>query len=1105
MVGTAIEASLPCTWAEELRSTTQTAPTDDNSTGPYDRQLAHNLQKLDSASPTDRAGAAEALGFLRAYSAEKALIRRLQDQAAEVRRQAAMALAWCGGREAVPALLAALRDDDWAVRQSAHVSLTNLTGMEFPFNALASNDERNKQITVWRNWWTTVPKDRPPKEVLELLNRDGTTNSPDTSQGERIQWRSERALRALGTLGGQGATEAVLSVLGDKPPEKPTFRPMVRAGIRSLGRLQDPQALHALVGYLDNTMWARAAADALGDFGDRHAVGPLLKAYPKFAKQLDGKYPEHVPDDDNWGGPPSDIAEDRMLETPYWISYALCRLPLDDPADRRQLRQLAPLIMANLPRDHDRAMLYEPGAPAMLTRHLMEKSGLRQEACEHAFELLGQPRRASKPQACPTWPVPPGYPAQSSEEREAICASTWLPVLCTNADDVPRLIQLLEHEEGWVRINAAKALAWLGDQRAIEPIFRLLSQAKAEADYGYCGTFKFDEYNDPTPRWREAFVRALGLLGAQQHTAMLVRILKDDHSSLGVRYAAAQALGDLLARGGNADAVTALREAAADHVFESVRHLARDTLKQKEIPLPLVSPSLPNTKPIRQVNQKEPSSNVLEAIVFLKGDNLMHNDVGTVELADRWRRTYVYTDPGPAYRPARNLHILQPPRPDGTVTPLTRFDDGYVADPEISWDATEMIFSRRGEDDPWWHVWRIKLDGTGLEQVTEGPHHDVGPAYLPDSRIVFSSTRSGIRDEYHGYQCNALYVMNRDGSGIERIATNAGRDNEPTVLADGRVAFCRLEMFYARIKTELTLHAVHPDGTQDVVLYGPARRDYWHGLDYGPRSRLGRVENPTMFGVLRMTQPQAMPDGQQIVVATQAGLALVGGRRDTEQIVTPDNKTRVYTTPFPLPDGRLLCAAAPKEFDRQKIDLGLYLVDPESRNVELIYNDPATADFEARPVLARRPPMMHSQCCNPNEYTGRFVCQSVFTTREPEVPQRGRLIRLIEGMPVVGRHSTHTNAWPIWKNHHGLFARVLGTFPLASDGSFSVEVPADRLMHFQVLDSDRRVVGKSTDVDLPAWRRNQVVCRLSRRPAHNHARQRPACITCRTGPTPAQR
>ena len=114
-----------------------------------------------------------------------------------------------------------------------------------------------------------------------------------------------------------------------------------------------------------------------------------------------------------------------------------------------------------------------------------------------------------------------GYPEQSSEEREAICASTWLPVLCTESDDVPRLIGLLAHEEGLARINAAKTLAWQGELRAVEPIAQLLRQAKAEADYGYCGTFKFDEYNDPTPRWREAFVRALGLLDGQEHTAPL--------------------------------------------------------------------------------------------------------------------------------------------------------------------------------------------------------------------------------------------------------------------------------------------------------------------------------------------------------------------------------------------------------------------------------------------------------------------------------------------------------------------------------------------------------------------------------------------------------
>ena len=1030
--------------------------------GPYQRQLAEQLSRLGSEKTSVRAGAAEALGFLRAYSAESALIDRLADKSADVRRQVAMALAWCGSREAVGSLLAALDDNDWITRQAAHVSLTNLTGMEFPFDSTAPLQQRAMQGRRWRAWWIDVPPDQPPADVLELLTRPEKVAQTELDEPHDVpgpvEWRVERGLRALGTLGGEGASQAILDCLGAEPATAANWRPAVRAGIRALGRLRDPAGFAALVGWLDNTMWARCAAEALGDFGDPRAVPALLAAYPRYAKQFGGQYPAHVPADDNWGAPPSDVAEDRMLETPYAISYALCRLPLDRPETQGTLRLLAPLVMANLPRDHDRFMLYELAVPGLLTRHLMQHSGLRQEASEHAFEVLGQSRRVKKPADVPEWPKPPSAAGITSEQREAICISTWLPVLCVDKADLPRLVALLEHEEGWVRINAAKTLALLGDRRAVAPIFRRLSQAKSEADYGYCGTFKFDEYNDPAPRWREAFVRALGLLAANQHTGLIVQILNDERSTLGVRYAAAQALADLLHHPKHEEAITALAEAAAEHPFESIRHLARETLRLHGVSRSRTaqpssqSPEMPTT-----ATRAEPGE--LKAIVFIKGDNTIPNDVGTVELADRWRRTYVYTDPGPVYRPGRNLYVLRPPTPEGEVMPLTRFADGYVADCELSWDGTQVIFSRRGQEDPWWHVWRIRVDGSELEQLTDGPYHDVGPAYLADDRIVFSSTRSGIRDEYHGYQCNALYVVNPDGTQMKRIATNAGRDNEPTVLSDGRIAFCRLEMFYARIKTELTLHAVHADGTQDVVLYGPERRTFWHNLDYGPRSRIGKVENPLTFGVLRMTQPQAMPDGRRILMATQGGLALIGPLRDRETIITPDNKTRVYTTPFPLPDGRVLCASTTKEFDHSKIDLGLYLLDPAAQTLERLYNDPATADFEPRPVMARPAPTRQPTRTKSDSDTGRFVCTSVFATQEKEVTARGRLVRLIEGMPAVGRHSTQTNLWPIWKNHHGLFARVLGTVPLAADGSFCVDVPADRLMHLQVLDSDRRVVG----------------------------------------------
>ncbi len=1136
--------------------------------GPFDRQVAENLAKLESDSATVRAGAIEALGFLRAYRVEPQLITALGDDAAEMRRQAAMALAWCGSRGAVEPLLGALGDDDWLVRQAACISLGNLTGLEFDFDATGSPASRAKQIQAWKTWWASVPADRPSQEVLALLQGGKNLASgqrvaasttyrgpPDvlvdgeigpaywqtkfvkppqwvcldlgeerefgrvvvhqysnkfvmtgyelavsldnktfdvvaearektpvelvvefpkrkaryvriTSFGsvnptypctflevevgdaprrpdgtvDSIAWRLERGVRALGALGGEGSTEAILEVLGDAPPTRTPLRPTVRNGIRSLGRLGDEAGFQALVALLDDTMWARNAADALGEFGDPRAVPALLAAYDRYSKDLKGANPKEVPRDDVMGFP----SEDRMLETPYSIAYALCRLPIDRPEDRAELRRLAPRIMANLPGDHDTFFLYEPEVGHLLTRCLMEQTGLRQEACEVAMTLLGQPRRVPSPDESIEW-----------FQFAPYWTASRLPAVCTEREDVPRLLALLGHEEGWVRLNACKTLAWIGDPSAIEPIADILKKTPPEAAFGYNGTFKNEEYDDPAPRWREGLIRALGLLGAHKYTGLIVKILNDENSVADVRHAAAEALDDL----GNDEALAALNHAATDHGVFCVRHIARDALRSRGLPVP--GKGMTHTAR----NEQQPSTETVqglddvEAVVFIQGSNSIPNTLGTVEQADRWRATYAVTDSGPAYRPGRNLFVLRPPTPEGKVTPLTRFADGYVAEPEISWDGKQVIFSYRGQDDPWWQVYRINVDGSELTQLTEGPYHHVGANYLPDGRIICATTRSGIRDEYHGYPCTVLCVMNADGSGMQPIATNIGRDNEPAILNDGRVVFSRLEVFYSRNKTELTLHAMHPDGTQDVVLYGPERRQYWRNLDHGPKSPADGQEAPLTHRVTRPTQPQAMPDGRNIVVSTQGGLVLIGSKRTEETHITPDYKEWAYTTPFPLPDGMLLCAATPKVEEREKVDLALYLLDPATGERQLLYNDPAVADFEARPIITRRQPRLQPSTKSRNPYAGRFLCSSVFATQEAEVLERGRFVRLIEGVPVIARHSTHTNPWEVWKNHGGTFARVLGTAPLAPDGSFFVEVPADRLMHFQVLDSDRRVVG----------------------------------------------
>lgn len=79
---------------------------------------------------------------------------------------------------------------------------------------------------------------------------------------------------------------------------------------------------------------------------------------------------------------------------------------------------------------------------------------------------------------------------------------------------------------------------------------------------------------------------------------------------------------------------------------------------------------------------------------------------------------------------------------------------GDVRDVESSWDGNKLIFALRlpliedaePEDQPTWNIWEYDRTTDSLRRVIpsdliaeEG--HDVAPHYLPDGRIVFSSTR----------------------------------------------------------------------------------------------------------------------------------------------------------------------------------------------------------------------------------------------------------------------------------------------------------------------------------------------------------------------------
>ena len=1137
---------------------------------PYDGQVNEQIDKLKDPSALVRSAAASSLGILRAYAASAALVQALKDKSPEVRREAAMALAWCGARQDVNPLLSALDDEEWSVRQAANVTLGNLTGMDFAFDGLAEVQIRGRQAARWRAWWAKASQEPNPSEVMALL-------------GEKDLNKQLRGVRAIGSIGNAAAATKIVEILNPYIPQEEvqprlgaweqglsvilddTAKQVAQSAIRSLGRLRAPETLPVLIGLLNKPQWARFAADALGDFNSPEAVAPLIAALPRYSRDVNrGNPPELCPGNDCIMG----AAADRGFITPNAIMVSLARLRLDKTTDIEALRKITPSIVAEIPADADSGMLYQPEAWQLLTRHLLDKAGVRDQACDAAFQALNETEKYFSPSVLraksrvgrggrgrppveedgdsgllklsnAVAPAPantkagvkPGatfkdmtieqafFAMATNAQADVPAMSSWLPSICAERRYVPKLIALMDHENGWIVINAVKALMFANAKEAVEPIATKLAASHPEAEYGYSGVQEQEPYSDPAPRWRAAMIHALGYFQAKEHDDLLIRILEDNRNVQEMQYIAAQALDQI----GSPNALKALVRTAANHPLQSVKLVAREATWRRGLkdPDPRPTPSLAPVSVAEDNSHTPPAS-----YVFIRGENKVRSDVAAQAAVDPWRQTYSISNHNPTFREGRNLYILNVEGGQQKVTQLTHFDSGYIADNEVSWDGKKVIFAMRrsneghnyanmpyaaaklqhtpldGKDDPWWHIWEINVDGTGLRQITRGPYHDVHPAYLPDGRVVFSSSRIGLRDEYHMYQATGLTVMNADGSDIRVIGQNLGGDRDPSVLPDGRVAFARLDVFYSRLKTEVTLHTIYPDGTHNAALYGPERREFWSQVN----KRYAFWEMPTgyfttSFGgigdnrnrVLKLAQPQGLPDGR-VVAVSAAGLFTFGPGSKQERLVPHDHKYAV-TTPFPIGGEKVVAAASIMQFNvggkvltaespemlklmespsyrrnftsAVNVDLGLYIVDLETGEMKLLYNDPNHAEFEARPIVARTPPPVIPDTTSGSEsFTAKLFASSVYHSRFDRVRERGKLIRVVEGQPFVARNETHTNVQQSptnrYANHGGTIARVLGTFPLAADGSFNVEVPADRLIHLQVLDSDRQVMGNET-------------------------------------------
>ena len=104
------------------------------------------------------------------------------------------------------------------------------------------------------------------------------------------------------------------------------------------------------------------------------------------------------------------------------------------------------------------------------------------------------------------------------------------------------------------------------------------------------------------------------------------------------------------------------------------------------------------------------------------------------------------------------------------MTTLLEPPEAVARDLEVGFDGRKLLFAMRANEMEPYHIHEMNADGTDLVQLTFGREvSDVDPAYLPDGRIVFASTRD---PKYCG--CNTSYLELRTKSPIRWHADAPG-------------------------------------------------------------------------------------------------------------------------------------------------------------------------------------------------------------------------------------------------------------------------------------------------------------------------------------------
>ncbi len=421
----------------------------------------------------------------------------------------------------------------------------------------------------------------------------------------------------------------------------------------------------------------------------------------------------------------------------------------------------------------------------------------------------------------------------------------------------------------------------------------------------------------------------------------------------------------------------------------------------------------------------------------------------------------------------------------GKTATLLDLPQGLIRDLEVSCDGARLLFAMRRGGDENFHLFEMNADGSGLKQLTfRADAADMDPAYLPDGRIVFSSTRD---QKYCG--CNQhiqanLFAINADGTNVRQLGRNTLYESRPSVLPDGRIIYDRWEYVDRHFGPSFGLWTMQPDGRAPTLFYG---NNAWSpGAIFDARAlpkadggfcadrvvcTFGACHDRPWGAIVILDRRRGL-DGVEPVVrswpkditARLANRTEYGDGRALRHPVVGQIDSFAglpikYEDPYPLDESHILCS---RRVDPTSERTGIYLLNTDGSETLLHTDGPGC--FDPMPLMPRPRQPIVPEKVDLAAKTGTFYVTDVYKGAGLERVPRGS----IKTLRVVEAPAKRYWTGPLWEadtlqrpamNYNCTSnKRILGDAPVEADGSVYFEMPSERFVFFQALDANGMMV-----------------------------------------------